>query len=68
MNTFLSLLSVRREMRDPIKKSWSGLESNPGPLKPESCVLSMRHSTSDSDMFRSRKDSVIVGATYVWLT
>jgi hypothetical protein len=68
MNSFLSLLSVRREMRDPIKPSGSGLESNPGPLKPESCVLSMRHSTADTDMFRSRKDSVKVEATYVWLT
>ncbi len=68
MNTFLSLLSVRWEMRDPIKPSWSGCGSNPGPLAVEMCVLPMRHSTSDSDMFRSRKDSVNDGATYVWLT
>ena len=43
---FLSLLSERREMGDPIKPSGCRWESNPGPLAPESCVLPMHYSTS----------------------
>ncbi len=35
MKSFLSLLSERREMRDLIKPSGFGLESNPGLLAPE---------------------------------
>ncbi len=51
MNSFLSPLSERREMRDPIKPSGPWWEMNPGPLAPESCVLPMRHSTSTYNHF-----------------
>ncbi len=46
MKLFLSLLSERREMKDPIKPFGFGWESNPGVLVPKRCVLHMPHSTT----------------------